>query len=317
MLWPIPADTHPERIGPMTGFDRSTLAGTAITRARGWNVSAACNARTEILPGAQPLTRVSMPNISPQPQSARIRTQNRCGSDVFDAQNFDFLLARRRAHPDHVALIRAQQRPRDRRDPAHMALARIDLVDAHDLDRAFLALGVGIADRGAEEHLVGLGPLGGIDDFGPLQPLAEEADAPVDLAQALLAVEIVAVLRAIAVGGGPRHDLHHLRPLLAHELAELLAQAGEALRGHVVLGAGGQARDLVREIVLVLAVAFLGEGLAHFGAYSINSMPMTTTPIRLQRASGESRVAFDLRDGRTRLAESYPRHSCPDFFPLP
>jgi hypothetical protein len=50
-------DTHPERIGLMTvHFDRSTLAGTAITRARGWTVSAACNARTEILAGARPVT---------------------------------------------------------------------------------------------------------------------------------------------------------------------------------------------------------------------------------------------------------------------
>ena len=97
-------------------FDRSTLAGTAIARARGWNVSAACNARTEILAGARPVTGVSLPNISPQPPSARMRMQNRCGSDLFDAQNFDLLLARRRAHPDHVALVGAQQRPRDRRD---------------------------------------------------------------------------------------------------------------------------------------------------------------------------------------------------------
>ncbi len=44
---------------------------------------------------------------------------------------------------------------------------------------------------------------------------------------------------------------------------------------------------------------------------------MTTTPIRLQRASGESRVAFDLRDGRTRLADLYQRDPCRVLFPQP
>ncbi len=44
---------------------------------------------------------------------------------------------------------------------------------------------------------------------------------------------------------------------------------------------------------------------------------MTTTPIRLQRASGESRVAFGLRAGRTRLADLYQRDPCRVLFPQP
>src|SRR5215475_10908614 len=248
----------------------------------------------------------------------RIVGRHHCWSlDVFDPQDLDLLLAGRRAHPDDVAFEGAHERPRDGRDPAHVTAAGIDLVDAHDLDRALLALGVGVGDGGAEEDLVGLGPLGRIDHLRALQPLAEEADAPVDLAQPLLAVEIVAVLRAVAVGRRPRHDLHHLRPLLAHERHQLLAQALEALGSHVVLGAGGQARDLVGQIVVVLAVAFLGEGLAHFHACSIKNGPMTTTPSLLQRARGESRVAFDLREGRTRLRDLYQRDPCRVLFPAP
>lgn len=42
---------------------------------------------------------------------------------------------------------------------------------------------------------------------------------------------------------------------------------------------------------------------------------MTTMTSRLQRASGESRVAFDLRDGRTRLADLYQRDPCRVLFP--
>src|SRR6185437_8975671 len=107
----------------------------------------------------------------------------------------------------------AQQRPGDWRDPAHMALAGIDFIDADDLDGALVALRINPGHGGTEKHLVGLGPPRRVDDLGAFQPLAEEPDAPVDLAQPLLAVEIVAVLRAVSVGGGPRHDLHDLGPL--------------------------------------------------------------------------------------------------------
>ena len=40
-------------------------------------------------------------------------------------------------------------------------------------------------------------------------------------------------------------------------------------------------------------------------------------PHRLQRASGESRVAFDLRAGRTRLGDLYQRDPCRVLFPEP
>src|SRR5579871_1487353 len=44
---------------------------------------------------------------------------------------------------------------------------------------------------------------------------------------------------------------------------------------------------------------------------------MTTPAPRLQRASGESRVAFAVRDGRTRLADLYQRDPCRVMFPEP
>jgi urease accessory protein len=44
---------------------------------------------------------------------------------------------------------------------------------------------------------------------------------------------------------------------------------------------------------------------------------MTTTPSQLQRARGESRVAFDLREGRTRLSDLYQRDPCRVLFPEP
>ena len=44
---------------------------------------------------------------------------------------------------------------------------------------------------------------------------------------------------------------------------------------------------------------------------------MTTQSPRMQRASGESRVAFAVRDGATRLAELYQRDPCRVLFPDP
>ncbi len=41
------------------------------------------------------------------------------------------------------------------------------------------------------------------------------------------------------------------------------------------------------------------------------------TKLHLQRASGESRVAFDLREGRTRLGDLYQRDPCRVLFPKP
>src|SRR5258708_38842916 len=45
-------------------------------------------------------------------------------------------------------------------------------------------------------------------------------------------------------------------------------------------------------------------------------MTATARP-RLQRASGESRVTFAVRDGRTRLADLYQRDPCRVLFPEP
>src|SRR3990167_1179326 len=47
------------------------------------------------------------------------------------------------------------------------------------------------------------------------------------------------------------------------------------------------------------------------------SPPLLPSPVLLQRASGESRVAFAVRDGETRLADLYQRDPCRVLFPDP
>jgi hypothetical protein len=54
---------------------------------------------------------------------------------------------------------------------------------------------------------------GVVDHDRRVEPLPQEADAAVDLAQLLLAVDVVAVLRAIAVRRRPRDRVDELRPI--------------------------------------------------------------------------------------------------------
>src|SRR3569833_644986 len=50
---------------------------------------------------------------------------------------------------------------------------------------------------------------------------------------------------------------------------------------------------------------------------TLSTRQMTVSQPRLQRASGESRVVFARRDGRTRLADLYQRDPCRVLFPAP
>src|SRR3954454_21977805 len=118
---------------------------------------------------------------------------------VADFDDLDWLDAGGGAQVDDVAFVRLQQRAGDRGNPADAAVIRIDLVDTNDRDRSLGSVADGIGHRGAEKDLVAPCLTGRIDDLRTLQPLREKADPPVDLAQFLLAVEIIAVFRAIAV----------------------------------------------------------------------------------------------------------------------
>ena len=57
-----------------------------------------------------------------------------------------------------------------------------------------------------------------------------------DLAQAFAAVDVVAILRAVAVAGGPRHGAHDRRPLVFPQAGQLLLEPPVAGRRDVVPG---------------------------------------------------------------------------------
>ena len=129
-----------------------------------------------------------------------------------------------------------------------------------------LALLVGVGHGGAEEDLVAAVVHRRVGHLGDVQPLGQEADAAVDLAQPLLAVEVVAVLRAVAVLRRPGHHLDHLRPLVVqqrHQLVRAAAGSRPASCSCACPRAAPARRR--RRRPRRRRVALAGEGLAHGG----------------------------------------------------
>src|SRR5690606_17285540 len=123
--------------------------------------------------------------------------------------------------------------------------------------------------------------------------LEQEAYAPVDLAQALLAVEIVAVLGTVAVAGRPGHDLDQIRALGLDQVFELGAQGVVASPRHVVGGARRQGRRAGVDIVFIVTVRLFGERLAH-ADLSISVLRLRNCrPRRFARVSAQASACFD------------------------
>ena len=118
---------------------------------------------------------------------------------------------------------------RDRGIHADQPLRHVELVGPDDAVAQRLAVLVLQRDPGAEVHLaVVRGRLA--HDLHLVEAPGEVAHAAVDRAQAALAVDVVAVLRAVAVLGGLVHRGRDLRALDLPQLHQLLAQALLALR---------------------------------------------------------------------------------------
>ena len=80
-----------------------------------------------------------------------------------------------------------------------------------------------------------------VDDLDAGEPLAQEADSPIDLGELLLAVDIFRVLGAVALRGRLGHGLRNRGALHSPELVELAPQHGRAF-GRDVLRAFGTRR---------------------------------------------------------------------------
>ena len=146
-----------------------------------------------------------------------------------------------------------------------MADIQIDFVDPDDGDRLFHAVGVGIRHRSAEEHLlIAIGPTA-VDHFGQIEPLRQEAYAPIDFPQLALAVDVVAVLRAVAVGGGPGDHAHDFRACFIEQMQQLVLEPLVAGWRDVIFGTGRQCGQTCFEVVVVLIFGFFDKGFVHAG----------------------------------------------------
>src|SRR5436305_1138965 len=105
------------------------------------------------------------------------------------------------------------QRPDQRRIPADPTLAGVRLVITDKGQHAFVVILVGDGDGGAEPHLAAVLLAGGIDDLGRLHPLGEPTQPPIDLAEPLATIDIVAILRPVAITSGPGDGVDQLGPL--------------------------------------------------------------------------------------------------------
>ena len=152
----------------------------------------------------------------------------------------------------HVPYPCTQQCTADGSDPADLSLQVVDLVDSHDGDGFLLAIFLHVGHCGPEEDLVTAVVDAGVGDFGLFESTGQKSDASVDFSQALLAIEIVAVLGTVAIGGSPVHDVHDARTLVVDELHELGTQARIALGSHVVAGSGRQGRQASAFVVLIV-----------------------------------------------------------------
>ena len=99
------------------------------------------------------------------------------------------------------------------------------------------------------------GLLGGINGLGGGDALVEEAQTSVDLPQAPLAIDVIAILRPVAIARGPFHHAHDFRPIDTPQLAALGLQPGQTRRRDVVL----RSRRDRRRIIVIFIVGLVAE----------------------------------------------------------
>ena len=151
----------------------------------------------------------------------RPRTSRLAQVVVAHRDDLEALGSTRRAKRHRVSDLCRQQRPGQRRAPGHAPVAGIELVHANDGDLALVARLVEDGHGRAEVHaLVRLARV--VHHHGPVETLRQIADTPVDFAELPLPVDVVAILRAIAVARGPCHGRDDRRPLHLPQACELV-----------------------------------------------------------------------------------------------
>src|SRR5262249_5335835 len=169
---------------------------------------------------------------------ARCSAHIAIGVAVADFEYLDLLDPTGGAELDGVALIRFGPSASGWRAPADLSAGEIGFVDADNRDRSFGPILGGVGDRRAKEHLIEPRLLSRVDHFGAFQPLRQKADATIDLAEAALSVDVVAVFGTVPVTSRPGHGLYHFGAFHPQQLAQFVLHLAVTPRGHVILKAG-------------------------------------------------------------------------------
>jgi len=117
---------------------------------------------------------------------------------------------------------------------ADQSAFRFCLVGADQLITALLPVFVLDVNDGAEEHNVELRwSFGNVHDFYVVQTSRQKADTPINLAQLLLAVDVLRVFGAVALGGGVGDLLDDRRTSHGGEVGQFGRESCSAPRRNV------------------------------------------------------------------------------------
>ncbi len=116
---------------------------------------------------------------------------------IGDGDYFILPLTRRQRHPPQISDRSPSQCPDEGSIPANPSLACIGLVIPDQRQDALVIVLVRDGDGRAEPDLAAILLLGRVDDLGGVHALGQPAQPPVDLAQALATIDIVAILGAV------------------------------------------------------------------------------------------------------------------------
>lgn len=161
-----------------------------------------------------------------------------------------------------VSLPRLEQCSRQWRHPTDSSTREICLVDTDNLINLFNPLLIAEGDSCAKKNLIRIFLPCRIDDFRQIKPLGQKADTPVNLAQTPLAVNVIAILRAIAIQSGPMHSLDNLWTIGTQQVVKFLLDPCIPSRRDVV-ACSLRKLQLRRKFILIIAVTVSDKRLAH------------------------------------------------------
>ena len=156
------------------------------------------------------------------------------GYRIADRQHFPIRLPGGQANYPEVAHRGTAQGTGYRRAPADLASGQVLLVVTDQGDDFLDTVLIGNRDGRSEPYLAFVRLGGWIDDLGGLHLLRQPRQLAVDLAHALAAIDIIAILAAITIARCPADDCDNLRAFGSQKMIVASLERGQTCRSDVV-----------------------------------------------------------------------------------